>query len=145
MRRTTRHRYSVARCAVTALMGAVLVLLGGADAAGAVLWAAGSRCVTVQEVPATGTEPLRPVAPDSEECPEPAERRRGHGTVPFHPCAHRTGPVRATGCGQSPPPRAEAWAEGDPVGSARAVRPWPPRPGGTGPDNGGARVVVLRC
>ncbi|MFJ4670523.1 hypothetical protein [Kitasatospora purpeofusca] len=142
MRCAPRHWHSVLRCAVTALLGAALVLLGGADAAEARPWAAGAHCVTAQETPAGGAEPLPLAAPGSDECPEPAERRRSHGTVPLHACAHRAGPACATGCGQPPLPSTESYTVHDPAGPA------PLRPacsGRTGAEAVGARGVVLRC
>ncbi|WP_328958963.1 hypothetical protein [Kitasatospora purpeofusca] len=142
MRRAPRHWHSVARSAVTALLGAALVLLGGADAAEARPWAAGAHCVTAQQAPAGGAEPLPLLAPGTDECPEPAERRRSHGIVPLHACAHRAGPARVTGCGQPPLPHPEVYAVHDP---ARPAPPRPPCPGRTGSATAGARGVVLRC
>ncbi|CAN3977715.1 hypothetical protein KPATCC21470_0338 [Kitasatospora purpeofusca] len=143
MRCAPRHWHSVVRCAVTALLGAALVLLGGADAAEARPWAAGMQhCAAVQEAPAGGAEPLPLVAPDADECPEPAERRRTHGTVPLHAGAHRAGPACASGCGQPPLPPGEAYAVHDP---ARPRSPWPACSGRAGAEAAGVRGVVLRC
>ncbi|MFF7586063.1 hypothetical protein ACFZCK_01070 [Kitasatospora purpeofusca] len=127
---------------MTALLGAALVLLGGADAAEARPWVAGAHCVTAQDAPAGGGEPLPLVAPGTDECPEPAERRRSPGAVPLHACAHRTGPTRVTGCGQPPLPPSGAYAVHD---LARPAPPRPPYPGRTGSEAAGARGVVLRC
>ncbi|WP_406097044.1 hypothetical protein [Kitasatospora purpeofusca] len=127
---------------MTALLGAALVLLGGADAAEARPWVAGAHCVTAQEAPVGGAEPLPLVAPVSDECPEPAERRRSHGTVPLHVGTHRTGPACAAGCGQPPLPPTAAYAAHDP---ARPVSPRPAYSGRTGSEAAGARGVVLRC
>lgn len=71
MRRAPRHWHSVARSAVTALLGAALVLLGGADAAEARPWAAGAHCVTAQQAPAGERNPSRcsPRAPTSAPNP----------------------------------------------------------------------------
>ncbi|MDY0812690.1 hypothetical protein [Kitasatospora purpeofusca] len=142
MRRAPRHWHSVARSAVTALLGAALVLLGGAAAAEARPWVAGVHCVTAQEAPAGGGEPLPLVAPGTGECSEPAERRRSQGTVPLHACAHRAGPARMTGCGRPPLPHPEAYAVHDP---ARPAPPWPPYPGRSASGAAGVRGVVLRC
>ncbi|MFB8240235.1 hypothetical protein ACFC58_27180 [Kitasatospora purpeofusca] len=142
MRCAPRHWHSVVRCAVTALLGVALVLLGGADAAEARPWVAGAPCVTAQESPAGGAEPLPLVAPSTDECPEPAERRRIHGNVPAHSCAHRAGPTCVAGCGQPPLPPTEAYVVHDP---ARPASPWPAHSGRTGVEATGARGVVLRC
>ncbi|SDT83099.1 hypothetical protein SAMN05216371_7912 [Streptomyces sp. TLI_053] len=142
MRCAPRHWHSVVRCAVTALLGAALVLLGGADAAEARPWVAGAHCVTVQEAPVGGADPLPLVAPSTDECPEPAERRRSHGTVPVHSGAHRAGPACVAGCGQPPLPPGEAYAGHDP---ARTASPTTRCSGRTGTEAIGARGVVLRC
>ncbi|MFJ8434943.1 hypothetical protein ACIQ9P_26945 [Kitasatospora sp. NPDC094019] len=142
MRWAPRHWHSVVRCAVTALLGVALVLLGGADAAEARPWVAGAHCGAAQEVPVGGGEPLPVVAPRSDDCPEPAERRRSHGTVPLHAGAHRAGPARVAGWGQLPLPLFEAYAVHD---SARPGSPRPPCPGPTGAGAVGARGIVLRC
>ncbi|MEV6979454.1 hypothetical protein [Kitasatospora sp. NPDC093806] len=142
MRPTTPRWYAAARCAATVLLGAVLALLGGADAAGARPWVAGTHCVTVQQGPATAPEPAPLLDAGADECPEPVERRRGHGSVPLDACAHRTGPARALGWGQLPPPRTGADAAGGP---GRPERPRPARRDGNAAGAGSGRGVVLRC
>lgn len=162
MGRTTRLGCSVARFAVTALLAALLALLGGTGTAGPLPWTAGGACTAGQETPAGPTgpaaplpavpgapsAPAEPAVPDppvpveQDGCPEPAERRRDHGTGPLDPTVHRVGHNRPVTTGQLPPVPVRSAAAG--AGGRPAA--FPSSPVGRAVAEGGAgRGVVLRC
>ncbi|MFF1907946.1 hypothetical protein [Kitasatospora sp. NPDC058218] len=137
MGRTARQGDLATHCALAVLLAAVLALLTGAGTADSLHRLALDRCVTVQEFPAAPAEPF-----DADDCPEPAERRRDHGSAPGAASTHRVGHPRAPLPGLLPPaPRTVVGlAAGAPPGGA-AARPGtdPARPDGAG------RGTVLRC
>ncbi|MEV0535731.1 hypothetical protein [Kitasatospora sp. NPDC050463] len=137
MGRTARQGDFATHCALAVLLAAVLALLTGAGTADSPHRLALDRCVTAQEFPAAPVVPF-----DADDCPEPGERRRDHGSTPGAASTPRAGHPRAPLPGLLPPaPRMVAGcASGTSPGRA-AVR------SGTDPDrpDGAGRGTVLRC